>query len=110
MPFNKTLFFKPTELGHITQFPTFDTKRGGIYTPKQKQMKKFWDNIINAAASNTVLTKTTRTNLTHRSTVRIPDPGIFERFLSLDDTLFMDPLLTSSFFVDKFKDNLGLFQ
>ena len=34
MPFNKTLLFKPTELGPITQFPTFDTRRAGMYTPK----------------------------------------------------------------------------
>ena len=29
MPFNKSLLFKPTELGHITQFTTFDTRRAG---------------------------------------------------------------------------------
>ena len=39
MPFNKPLLSKPTELGHITQFPTFDTRRAGTYTPNQ--MKNF---------------------------------------------------------------------
>ena len=62
MPFNKPLLFKPTELGHITQFPTFDTRRARMYTPKQ--MKNFWDNIIHASASDTVLKKLTRTILT----------------------------------------------
>ena len=39
MPFDKPLLFKPNEFGHITQFPTFDTRRAGMYTPKQ--MKNF---------------------------------------------------------------------
>ena len=33
MPFNKPLWLKPTELGHTIQFPTFDTKRAGMFTP-----------------------------------------------------------------------------
>ena len=102
MPFNKRLLFKPTELGHITQFPTFDTRRAGMYTPKQ--MKNFRDFIIHASASDTVLKKLTRTILTQGSSVRISDPGNLERFLSLDDRLLMDHLLTPSFFVDKFKN------
>ena len=36
MPFIKPLF-KPTELGHITQFPTFETRRAEMYTPQIKQ-------------------------------------------------------------------------
>ena len=31
----KPLLYKPTELRHITQFPTFDTGRAGMYTPMQ---------------------------------------------------------------------------
>ena len=54
MLFNKTLLFKPTELGHKTQFPTFDTRRAGMYTPNQ--MKNFWDNAIHNSASETLLT------------------------------------------------------
>ena len=106
MPFNKPLLFKTTELGHITQFPTFDTRRAGMYTPKQ--MKKFWDNIIHASASDTVLNKLTRTISTQGNTVRISDPGNLERLLSLDDRLLMDHLLTPSLFVDKFKETFGL--
>ena len=106
MPFNELLLFKPTELGYITQFPTFDTKRAGNYTPKQ--MKKFWDNIIHASASHTVLKKLTRTILTRCNTVRISGPGNLERILSLDDRLLMDHLLTPSFFVDKFRETFGL--
>ena len=106
MPFNKPLLFKPTELGHITQFPTFDTRSAGMYTPKQ--MKIFWDNIIHASASDTVLKKLTRTLLIQGNTVRISDPGNLERLLSLDDRLLMDHLLTPSFFVDKFKESSGL--
>ena len=106
MPFNKPLLLKPTELGHITQFPTFDTRRAGMYTPKQ--MKIFWDNIIHASASDTVLNKLTRAILTQGSTVRISDLGNLERLLSLDERLLMDHLLTPSFFVDKFKETFGL--
>ena len=106
MPFNKPLLFKPTELGHITQFPTFDTRRAGMYTPKQ--MKNFWDNIIRASASDTVLKKLTGTILTQGNTVRISDPGNLERLLSLDDRLLMDHFMTPSFFVDKFKETFGL--
>ena len=72
MPFIKPLLFKPTELGHITQFPTLDTRRAGMYTPKQ--MKNFWDNIIHASSSDTVLKKLTKTILTQGNTVRISDP------------------------------------
>ena len=77
-----------------------------MYTPKQ--MKVFWDNTIDASASDTVLKKLTRTILTQANTVRISDPGNLERLLSLDDRLLMDHLLTPSFFVDKFKETFGL--
>ena len=77
-----------------------------MYTPKQ--MKNFWDNIIRASASDTVLKKLTRTILKQGNTVRISDPGNLERLLSLDDRLLMDHLLTPSFFVDKFKETFGL--
>ena len=106
MPSNEPLLSKPTEIGHITQFPTFDTKRAAMYTPKQ--IKKFWDNIIHASASDTVLKKLTRTILTQGNTVRLSDPGNLECFLSLDDRLLMDHLMTPSFFVDKFKETFGL--
>ena len=106
MPFNKPLLFKPTELEHITKFPTFDTRHAGLYTPKQ--MKNVWDNKIHASASDTNLKKLTRTILTRGNTVRISDPRNLERLLSLDDRLLMDHLLTPSFFVDKFKETFGL--
>ena len=106
MPLNKPLLFKPNELGHITQFTNFDTRRAGMYTPKQ--MKNFWDKIIHASASDTALKKLTRTILTQGNTVRISDPGNLERLLSLDDRLLMDHFLTPSFFVDKFKETFGL--
>ena len=44
MPFKKPLFFKPSELGHTIQFPTFDTRCAGMYTPKQ--LKKIKSGII----------------------------------------------------------------
>ena len=84
--------FKPSELGHITQFPTFDTRPAGMYTPKQ--MKNFSDNIIHASAFETVLKKLTRTNLTQGNTVQISDTGNLERLLSLDDRLLIDHLMT----------------
>ena len=105
-PFNKPLLFKPTELGHVTQFPTFDTRRARMYNPKQ--MKNFWDNIFHASASDIVAKKLTRTILTQGNTVRICDPGNLERVLSLVDGLLMDHLLMPSFFVDNFKENFGL--
>ena len=95
MPFIKLLLFKPTEPRDITQFPTFDTRRAGIYVPKQ--IKKFRDNIIHASATDTVLKKFTRTILTQGNTVRISDPGNLERLSSLDDRLLMDHFLTLFF-------------
>ena len=92
---NKTLLFKPTELGHITRSPIFDSRRAEMYTPKQ--MKNLWDKIIHASASDTVLKKLTRTILTQGNAVRISDPGNLEHLLSLYDRLLMDPLLTPSF-------------
>ena len=77
-----------------------------MYTPKQ--MKNFWDNIIHAPASDTVLKKLTRTILTHGITVRISNLGNLERPLSLDARFLMDHFLTPSFFVDKFKETFGL--
>ena len=106
MPFNKLLLFKPTELGHIFQFPTFDTRPAGVYTPKQ--MKSFWVNVIHASASDTVLKKLTRTILTQGNTVRISNPGNLEHLLSLNDRLLMDQILTPFFFFDKFKETFGL--
>ena len=99
------MLFQPTDLGHITQFPTFDTKRLGMYTPKQ--LNNFWEKIVHASASDTVLKKLARTNLTQSNTVRFSDPGKIERFLNLDDRLLMDHLLTPSFFVDKFREAFG---
>ena len=95
MPFNEPLIFKPNELGQITQFPTFDKGHAGIYTPKH--MRNFWDNIIHASASDTVLKKLTRTILREAKTVRISDSGNLERLLSLNDRLLMDHLLTPFF-------------
>ena len=83
MLFKKPLLFKPAELGHITQFPTFDTRRVGMYTPKQ--MKNFWDTNIYASAFNTVLKKLARTILTQGNTIRSSDTGNLKRLLSLDD-------------------------
>ena len=105
MPFNKPLLFKPSELGHITQFPTFGTRRAGMYTPNQ--MKNFWDNVIHNSASDTLLKKPTRTILTRGNSVRISEPGSLERLLSLNDRLLLDHLLTLSFFVDKFEETFG---
>ena len=105
MPFHKLLLLKPTEIGHITQFPTFDTRRAGMYTPKQ--MKNFWDIIIHASSSDTVPKNLKRTILTQGITVRISDPGNLERLLSLDDRLLMDHRLTPSFFVDKFIETVS---
>ena len=106
MPFNKPLLFKSTEIGHNTKFPFFDIKSVGIYTPKQ--LKSFWDNIIHASASDTVLRKLTRSIPTQGTTVRISHPRSLQRHLILDDRLLMDHSLTPSLFVDKFKEFFGL--
>ena len=70
-------------------------------------MKNFWENIIRSSASDTVLKKLTRTTLTKSNTVRASDPRNLERFLSLDDRLLIDHLLTPSFFVDTFEETFG---
>ena len=46
--------------------------------------------------------------MTKGNTIRFSDPGNLERLLSLDDRLLMDHSLTTSFFVDKFKETFGL--
>ena len=106
MPFNKHLLFKPTELGHFTEFPTFDTRRAGMYAPKQ--MKNIPDKIIYASASDIVLKKLIRTILMQGNTVRISYPRNLERLLILDDELLMDHFLTLCFFLDQFSETFGL--
>ena len=106
MPVNKPLLFNPTELGHITQFPTFDIRRAGMYTPKE--IKNFWYNIIHASTSDNVFKKLTRTTLTPGDTVRISDPENIKHLFGLDDRLLMVHLLTPSIFVDKFYEIFGL--
>ena len=104
-PFNEPLLFTPTKLGHSIQFPNFDTSRAGKYTPEQ--MKNFWDSLIHASASDTVLRKLTRTILTQGNTVWISDPGNLKCFLSLDDGFLNDHFLTPSYSFDKFKQSFG---
>ena len=53
MAFNKPWMFESPKLGHITQSPTFDTRRAVMYTPKQMQM--FWYTIIHTSVSHLVL-------------------------------------------------------
>ena len=93
-PSNKPLF-KPTELGHITKFPTFDTRRAVIYTPNQ--MKNSWDVIYNSASVTLLKKLTTGTIFTRGNLVRISEPGHLERFWILNDRLLLDHLLTPSF-------------
>ena len=61
IPFQTTLKFAPQDIGHITEFPVYDSRRAGMYTPKQ--LKAFWDNIIHNTASTSNLKKITRTVL-----------------------------------------------
>ena len=53
--------FAPQDIGHITYFPVYDSRRAGMYTPKQ--LKALWDNIIHNTASTSILEKITRTVL-----------------------------------------------
>ena len=103
--FIKPFLFKQTEFGHFTQSPFFDTRRPGMYTPKQ--LKTFWDNIMHASASDIISKKLTRTILTQSNTVQKSHLGNLERLLSLHGRLLMDHVLTLSFFVDKFKETFG---
>ena len=57
----------------------------------------------------TLSRKLTRTTLTQGSTVWNCDPGILKGFLSLDDRLSMDHLMTLSIFVDRFEETFDLF-
>ena len=103
MPFNKPLLLKPTELGHNTQFPTFDIRRTEMYTPKQR--KNFWDKVLHASTSDTVLKKPTRTILTQGNTVLFSNPGNLERLLRLGDRLLMDQFLKPSFLSTSLRKN-----
>ena len=55
IPFKTPLMFAPQDIGHITEFPVYDSRRAGMYTPKQ--LKAFWDNIILNTASKSILKK-----------------------------------------------------
>ena len=61
IPFKTPLMFAPQDIGHITEFPVYDSRGAGMYTPKQ--LKAFWDNIIHNTASTSILKKITRTVL-----------------------------------------------
>ena len=55
MPFKTPLMFAPQDIGHITEFPVYDSRRAGMYTPKK--LKAFWDNNIHNTASTSILKK-----------------------------------------------------
>ena len=57
MPFSSPAIMSPDDIGHITQFPTYDTRRAGMYTPQQ--IIQFWSNIIQNTVSNDILKKYT---------------------------------------------------
>ena len=58
IPFKTPLMFAPQDIGHITEFPVYDSRRAVMYT--RKQLITFWDNIIHNTASTSILKKITR--------------------------------------------------
>ena len=55
IPFKTTLMFAPQEIGHITEFPVYDSRQAGMHTPRQ--LKAFWVNVIHNTASISILKK-----------------------------------------------------
>ena len=55
IPFKTPLMFAPQDIGHITEFPVYDSRRAVMYT--RKQLIAFWDNIIHNTASTSILKK-----------------------------------------------------
>ena len=61
IPFKTPSMFAPQDKGHFTEFPVYDSRHAGMFTPKQ--LEAFWDNIIHNTASTSILKKITRTVL-----------------------------------------------
>ena len=104
-PQNPPLIFEPTEIGHITSFPTYDTQRAGMYTPGQ--IKDFWDNVIHNSASDSILKKLTRRLLTNGQRVRILESENLERAMSMNNQFYFDSLLSPNYFTNQFKSVFG---
>ena len=105
-PVTAPLIFEPTEIGHITSFPTYESQRAGMYTPGQ--IKDFWDNVIHHSASDSILKKLTRRLLTNGQQVRILDSGNLDQAMSLNSQFYFDNLLSPDYFSNQFKSIFGV--
>ena len=106
MPFSSPAIMSPHDIGHITQFPTYDTRRAGMYTPKQ--IKQFWSNIIQNTVSNDILKKITRTVMTKENINFDDQKGYdFASSVNFNREVYLDSLLSPTFFVNQFIGTFG---
>ena len=104
IPFKTPLMFAPQDIGHITEFPIYDTRRAVMYTPKQ--LKAFWDNIIHNTASTSILKKITRFVLHNRHMDYANSDALTAR-MGLNQKIYLDSLFSPGFFVKNFIGTFG---
>ena len=104
IPFKTPLMFAPHDIGHITEFPVYDSRRAGMYTPKQ--LKAFWDNIIHNTASTSILKKITRTVL-QNGHMDYANSDALTAAMGLNQKIYLDSLLSSGFFMNSFIGTFG---
>ena len=104
IPFKTPLMFAPQDIGHITEFPLYDSRRAGMYTPKQ--LKAFWDNIIHNTASTSILKKITRTVL-QNGHMDYANSDALTAAMGLNQKIYLDSLLSPGFFMNSFIGTFG---
>ena len=95
--------FAPQQIGFIQQIPDYDSRRAGIYTVNQ--LKDFWRTILHKSASNSALKKISRT-VPQNAHVDNSQRDIY-RAAGLNNRLYLDSMLSPSFFLDDFKSTFG---
>ena len=103
VPFKPPAVFAPQQIGYIQKIPDYDSRRAGIYTVNQ--LKDFWRTILHKSASNSVFKKISRTVL-QNAHVDSSQRDIY-RAAGLNNRLYLDSMLSPSFFLDHFKSTFG---
>ena len=96
--------FAPQDIGHIREFPVYDSRRAGMYTPKQ--LKAFWDTIIHNTASTSILKKITRTVL-QNGHMDYANSHASTAAMGLNQKIYLDSLLSPGFFIKNFIGTFG---
>ena len=85
-------------------FKDYDSRRAGNYA--LNQLKNLWRSILHKSASNSVLKKTSRTVL-QNAHIDTSQRDIYSA-VGLNNRLYLDSMLSPSFFLDHFKCTLEI--